>query len=263
MTTIMSGLPQELIDHIIDQAHDRESLKACSLVCSQWSARSRKHLFVRVEFAFIRDLQEWCARIRPGTSGLSSLVEDLSIAEHCRSPTLFSPSWLRQSTISDAASHLQSFSGLRALEIWTWEMSTDQVSTMLHSFGSSLQNVTRLSLCYVIVHPSTFAMFVGHFPRLNDLFIDPLGSLDDTGDSYRGFHVDIVPTYPRGEFSTSHHPDQLPKGVFEVITLLEPRFHRVSLKGVNCGAWRDYWPVIEACAGSLEELHILEARSSE
>jgi len=105
-------------------------------------------------------------------------------------------------------------------------------------------------------------MFVSHFPRLNDLFIKFL--FDGAGDWHRESHVDIVPTYPRGELSTLHYPmDQLPKGVFEVITLLEPRFHRVSLTGVNYGAWRDYWPVVEACGGSLEEFHILAAATGE
>ena len=141
-------------------------------------------------------------------------------------------------------------------------MSTDKVSSMLHSFGSSLQNVTRLSLYNAVVHPSTLAMFVSHFPRLNDLSIKFL--FDHAGDSYRGSHADIVPTYPHGEFSASHYPmGQLPKGVFEAITLLEPRFHRVSLTGVNYGPWRDYWLVVEACAGSLEELHILAAETGE
>jgi len=141
-------------------------------------------------------------------------------------------------------------------------MHTDHVLLVLHSFGSSLQNVTRLSLRHVVVDSSTLAMFVSHFPRLNDLFITFL--FDGVGDLYRGFHVNVVPTYPRGEFSASHYlMDQLPKGVFEVITLLEPRFHRVSLKGVNYGAWRDYWPVVEACGGSLGELHILAARTGE
>jgi len=151
MTTIMSGLPQELIDHIIDRVHDRKSLEACSLVCSQWSARSRKHLFVRVGFTSIRLLQRWCARIRPGALGPSSFVEDLSIAEYYLSSTLHSPPWLHKSTIPDAAPHLQSFSGLRVSEIWRLNMYTDHVLLVLHSFGSSLQNVTRLSLRHVVV----------------------------------------------------------------------------------------------------------------
>jgi hypothetical protein len=63
----MSGLPRELLDHV----DDRKSLTAYSFAWTQWSARSRKHLFVRVKIA---SLQRWCARIRPGPSGLDILT---------------------------------------------------------------------------------------------------------------------------------------------------------------------------------------------
>ena len=85
-------------------------------------------------------------------------------------------------------------------------MTTDRVSSILHSFGSSLENVTRWTLGRVLVRPSTLAMFVSRFPRLDDLSISgyclPM-TLDDTGEVYHGFRVDIVPSHPRGEFSVS------------------------------------------------------------
>ena len=255
----MSRLPQELIDLIIDHVHDRESLKSCSLVCSQWSSRSRKYLFVQVDFTSIRDLQRWCTRIRSGPSGLSSLVESLSLTEYYPSSTLPSPSWLHPPILSNASSHFQSFSGLRALWILRWRMSTDRVLSMLHSFGSSLGNVTQLTLGHITAHPSTLAMFVSHFPRLDDLFISADDLRHGTGGLDRGFHVDIVPTHPCGKFSTSgvFMLFQPPKAIFEGIILLEPRFRQVSLAHVSYYAWRDYWPLAEACGGSLEELHIL------
>jgi len=264
----MSGLPQELIDHIIDYVDDRDSLKACSLVCSQWSARSQKHLFVRADFSSTRNLQRWCARIRPGPSGLSSFVEELSISEYHPSSTLPSPSWLHSPILSSAASHFRSFSALRVLEICRWRMSTGRVSSMLHSLGSSLKNVTHLTLHHVDVHPSTLAMFVSRFPCLNHLSISgfPLPMTpDSTGGSHRRSRPDIVPTHPRGEFSVSGAwiSLQAPKEIFEGITLLEPRFRRVSLTNVSQYAWRDYWPLIEACAGSLEELRILATPTGE
>ena len=138
---------------------------------------------------------------------------------------------------------------------------------MLHSFGSSLQNVTRLTLAQVVFYPSTLAMFVSHFPRLDHLSISgfPLPTaLDHTGDLHRWFRVVIVPTYPRGEFSTSGVSMlHTPKEILEGIILLEPRFRRVSLAYVDYDAWRDYWPLIEACAGSLEELYILATATGE
>ena len=258
----MSGLPQELIDHVIDHVHDSNTLEACSLVCSQWSARSRKHLFVRVVFTSEEDLQRWCARIRPGPSGLSSLVEDLTLIGYHLLYMLPSQPWIHPPILSNAAPHFQSFSRLRVLEVWRWDMSTDRVLSMLHSFGSSLENVTCLRLMYDVVSPPALAMFISHFPRLNDLSIDYPKGPDSGRDLYRGFHVDIVPTHPRGEFRALGF-SQLPIEVFEDITLLEPRFRRVSLEPVNYDAWRDYWSLVEACAGSLEELHIRTTTTGE
>jgi len=102
------GLPQELIDRT-------KSLEACSLVCSQWSPRSRKHLFTQVGFASQRDLQRWCACIRPEPLRPSSLVEDLTLSENHFSHTLPSSPWIHTSTIIDAAPHFQSLFALRAL----------------------------------------------------------------------------------------------------------------------------------------------------
>ena len=106
---------------------------------------------------------------------------------------------------------------------------------MLHSFGSSLENVTRLTLRDVVVqlvHPSTLRMFFGHFPHLDDLSISAINvyttmvgrHLLEVDPAIRG-DIDIVPTHPRGEFSAY----QVPEGVLKVITLLEPQFHRVTL----------------------------------
>ena len=140
-------------------------------------------------------------------------------------------------------------------------MSTDRVSSMLRSLGSSLKNVTHLTLGSVVVYPSTLTMFVNHFPRLNDLSmcaITYLGVFNGTGDMHRGFQADLVPTHLRGEFSAwCVHRFERPKEVFESIILLKPQFHRVSLENVNYNTWRDYWPLVDACGGTLEELHIL------
>jgi len=261
-TTTIPRLPQELIDHIIDHVNDRESLKACSFVCSQWSPRTRKHLFSQVEFASQRDLERWCARIHPGPSGLPSLVEDLTLSEYHphHSPKSPLPFWLRSPIFTNAAPHFQSFSALRVLEIQRWLMSIGRISSMVHSFGSSLENVTRLTLRDVTAYPRTLAMFVSHFPRLDDLSVSIIylpRILDGTGDLHPRFRGDIVPIHPRGYFSVSNILVRVPKGVFKAITLLEPRFRQITLAHASYGVWRDYWPLVEACAGSLEELRIL------
>ena len=139
----MSGLPQELIDHIIDHVNDEKTLKACSLVCSQWSPRSRKHLFAQIELT-VGDLRRWCARTRSGSSGPSSLIEVLTVSEHHPSSTS-SLTRLHSSILADAASHFQSFSALRALKVRRWRgMSVDCALLMLRSFGSSLEKSDTL-----------------------------------------------------------------------------------------------------------------------
>jgi len=205
VTTIMSRLSQELIDCTINRIHDRKSLKACSLVCS------RKHLFVQVEFASEMDLQHWCACIPPGPLGPSSLIKDLTLSEDHSPPTQPSgPSWIWSSAATDAAPHFQSFSTLQALEVWGWHMHTPCVVSMLHCFGSSLEDVTCLALGDVIVTsilPSSFTMFVSHFPRLDDISI----SLVELHSSLsrllcgvnRTAHVEVVLTHPHRQFSTS------------------------------------------------------------
>jgi hypothetical protein len=144
-------------------------------------------------------------------------------------------------------------------------MTSDSVSSMLRSCGSSLENVTRLTLDSVSVRSSTLAMFVSNFPRLDELSISafPLQPmLSGAGYSYP--RVDVVPTHPRGNFSVlGASMFKAPKDIFGGIALLKPRFRQVSFADVSCDAWRDYWPLLEACAGSLEELHILATATGE
>jgi len=271
----MSRLPQELIDDIIDHvwAKDTRTLGVCSLVCTKWSVRSRKRLFMRVELRSRADLEHWCANIRPGPSGPSQLVEDLSLLDTRLSMSFPSrEQWteassspvIQPSTLSNAASHLQSFSGVRELRIMGWDTRTVDSSLMLQHLDPLPENVTRLTLERIYIHSLTFVTFVSHFPRLHDLSIStfelPWGA-DGISVFGREPHNSIVPNHPRGEFSTSDMRFYKPEQVFGGITLLEPRFRRVTIKGAWYDQWRVFWPIVEACAGSLEELEILGARS--
>jgi hypothetical protein len=61
-TTTMSRsrLPPEISDCVVDLLHDeREGLKKCCLVSKLWVARARKHLFNRVAFRSLDDLNTW------------------------------------------------------------------------------------------------------------------------------------------------------------------------------------------------------------
>ena len=122
-------------------------------------------------------------------------------------------------------------------------------------------HVQTLTLRKVAIHPSSLVMFVGHFPRLDNLsisVINILRMLEGIDDLYAGFCGEIVPTHPRGTSSTSCLPEcQVPKGVFPPRTTVPPGFSRIY------EPWRDYWPLVEACAGLLEELHILAGVTGE
>ena len=146
-------------------------------------------------------------------------------------------------------------------------MSIDEPSLILRSFGSSLENVEYLTLSGIFTHPLDLAMLLSHFPHLNDLSLFDIYSpnmRNGTSDVHRGFHTSIVPTHPCGTFSVSVPSEyRVSKGVFEAVVLLKPRFRQVSLMDINYGTWREYWPLVEACAGSLEELYILAHATDE
>ena len=265
----MSRLPQELIDLIIDYVNcvcvyaDKRMRKACSLVCNQWSTRSRKYLFARVELESGKDLKRWCACIRPGPSGRSSLVKDLSLLD----PGLSMSCSGRRNRVqllilSDAIPHLQSFSGLQALEIIGWNIPVVQGSLVTRYVGPPTRHVTRLKLRRILAHPLTLATYLSHFPRLNHLSISdirsPFPRRNGTDDSHRESCGSIVPTHPCGELSVdSVSSFSAPMEIFEAIALLEPRFCQVSIMYIEYDGWRDFWPLVEACAGPLEELGIL------
>ena len=127
------------------------------------------------------------------------------------------------------------------LVVWEWRMTTDRMSLMVHSFGPSLENVTCLTVGHIVIHPVTLAMFISHFPRLDDLSISTITlprALGRARDPHTEPYVGIVPTHPRGEFRASGIPTcRMPLKVFEAVTLLEPQFHRIILTHVDYDAW--------------------------
>jgi len=207
------------------------------------------------------DLERWCANIRLGPLGPSSFVEDLSLLDGRLSMSRSTEqSWLRPSILSKAVPHLRSFSGLRALRIMGWDTLAVPTSMMLHHFGPLLENVTRLTLERMFVSPAALLTFISHFLHLDYLFISTIKNhrkMDDTGGLLHESHGNIMPTHPCGEFTAFEVKrfDE-PEKIFGGIALLEPRFRRVAFRYVMCDMWRSFWPVVEACAESLEELVI-------
>lgn len=57
---MLSPLPPELFDHIVDHLHlEYTTLKTCCLVSKSWVPRTRRHLFARVDFCFPKSIGLW------------------------------------------------------------------------------------------------------------------------------------------------------------------------------------------------------------
>jgi hypothetical protein len=53
-------LPAEILDHVVDLLHDKpRTLKDCCLVSKSWVPRTRKHIFVNIDFYTAKILQSW------------------------------------------------------------------------------------------------------------------------------------------------------------------------------------------------------------
>ncbi|KAK7027801.1 hypothetical protein R3P38DRAFT_3190886 [Favolaschia claudopus] len=75
----MRDLPQELVDHTLDNfAHDLETLKVCSLVCTRWTPRARSHLFSDIRLDTMRQV-EWLANLLDANPTLAGLIRKLEM----------------------------------------------------------------------------------------------------------------------------------------------------------------------------------------
>ena len=106
----------------------------------------------------------------------------------------------------------------------------------------------------------------GHFSRLNDPST-PVTYLSTRLDGLHcGFRVDIMSTHHaeslvhrvfRGSKRQERHSRALPS------LKLESQFRQNPLGDVRYHALRDYWPLLEVCARSLEEPRIFATTTGE
>jgi hypothetical protein len=55
-----SHLPPEISEYIVDLSHNEPgTLQRCCLVCKSWIPRARKHLFHKVSFLSLKNLEAW------------------------------------------------------------------------------------------------------------------------------------------------------------------------------------------------------------
>ncbi|CCM05175.1 uncharacterized protein FIBRA_07384 [Fibroporia radiculosa] len=78
----MPSVPPELSDYIVDYLYnDSRALIACSLVCRDWVATSRFHLFGRVTIDNARLCGAFCRLLKTSGGGIASYVRELIISK--------------------------------------------------------------------------------------------------------------------------------------------------------------------------------------
>ena len=124
-------LPAELLDHIIDHLQEeRDVLKVCCLISKSWIPCSRKHLFARVRFSAVENLQSW-----------KTTFPDPSSSPACYTRYLFiGRTDIVATTNAEEGNWISTFSHIVRLEMEmeTWDASPQVAISLVSSHELSL-----------------------------------------------------------------------------------------------------------------------------
>jgi hypothetical protein len=153
-----SSFPPEILDHIVDDLHDKPvALKACCIASKSWVSRSRRHLFARIEFhqAEQSALQSWM-KVFPDPSN--------SPAHYTRSLIIRDPTVL---TAANASPWIRAFCNVvhLRLEAIQWGACQDSLLS-LHGLSPVLRS---LSIGFFTILPTDTLNLICSFPSLEDL----------------------------------------------------------------------------------------------
>ena len=158
---MLSSLPPELLDLVVDHLHDELiALAACCLVSKSWVSRTRRHLFARVEFdgrTTIRSIESWM-RAFPDPSN--------SPVHHTRSLLIYG---LKSVTtaVTDARAWVHSFCHLVHLDLDAVAPPDTNVSLVqLQRLSPILKS---LHLRYRYTQPLEILDLICSFPLLEDV----------------------------------------------------------------------------------------------
>ncbi|KAG6884400.1 hypothetical protein C0993_011488 [Termitomyces sp. T159_Od127] len=155
MSQFLQVLPIELIDIIIDYLDtDLCALKACSLVCKAWQARSRHHLFRSINLDLSlppKSLNNFLCHVSRPVSHFHITIHSLSLRSQC------SPKQQYNLAV------LASLRSLTHLTLLYWNVMPDS-----HWFSGS-PNVTYLKLESCRVDYPGFVALLQQFPKLECL----------------------------------------------------------------------------------------------
>jgi len=245
-------LPAEILDHIVDLLHDTEcALMNCCLVSQSWIPRTRKQLFVDIDFFAAENLQSW-----------KDTFPDPSTSPARYTKTLFigCPQVV---TAADAeeGGWIRTFSRVLRLEVnggdWT---DVDEPEVPLAPFHGFSPVVKSLRLGCLTIPPSQIANLILSFPLLEDLTVVALDiPIDDNDDVPDGLatvvHSSNPPTFTGslvlhlegGMNPITRRLLSLPSGL---------HFRKLDLKWTHKKDVLLTMALVERCCSTLESLKI-------
>jgi len=164
-TPTMPDLPQELIDKIVDevsQYNSMHALRACCLVQKRWVERSRKHLFKEISLYAMARIRDWVKFIPLGPDGLCRHVRSLSYRQ---GKAVLGPKQL----LDRYPGHFTSFTRLESLQIFNLSLRRFTSTAMKETFGPVGRFMRSLVFKDIVLTLNTLLMFLVHFPRLETL----------------------------------------------------------------------------------------------
>ena len=242
------GLPQELVDRIIDLVALRErgtqmrDLRSCSLTARSWSCRSQRHIFESITIPSFDHLLKWTSEIDP-TSGISSYVRTLTLCDNLT--WRFSPNVLTQ-----LERHLTAFNRLECLNLKGFHLHSgiqhsELIPNWFDRFGNTLKTL-HFESCSL--SPNAFQSILHLFPLLDNVFINDdchavLKTQDDR--ALRQYLGDV--THFRGSLVTGINTLQ---GFIPCLLMVPLQFHRLV-----CVFSGEGHQIVSACAPTLQILN--------
>ena len=219
----MPALPQELVDHIIDDvgAQDKRAVANLTLTCNSWTPRSSKHLFHVVNI-FTSHLAEFLAHAAT-SSRLTSHASELSISQPLHGDDAFD-----LTPFIPVIFH--TLPNLRKLSIFGDRISIKSGSLPVPSAHRRSLALLRLSGTYVEAFPD----FLRLFSQIGTLQLDYIHDTSPFTDSIYGRHLHVANLFFDGSRSTLEAlTPLLDKSSLRSLHLKCDRFFRIHTPAIN------------------------------
>ena len=240
------SLPYELLDEIFSYLppHDRESLRAYSLVAKSWVAPAQSRLFSSVIITE-DNYQSWKDSVSPANKELLSNVRSLWYLTLLRIPSWNTP------PIDDFFGYLSSFHRLQRLFLCSTSIKPG-ISKRLQVFSAFRHSLSSLILHTLILTWSSFVALVDYFPYVRDLEVShPIWGID-----YEQAPPLSRPLRGRLSINVCQH---LALKIFtDRFSGLEVEYDELLILGEDGArsSARHYQRVIDTCGNSLKRLRL-------